>query len=213
MMRIYLPVNILLIMLMALPLFIQTAQAENEISCPEKCVESRKNCDLSCSQIVGGGAKSKERRACVKACGGEQKECNERCLNPTPRPTLKPERYHDRSCPNACEFKAKDCNVACSKYTGGGAKSAERSICRQECSEGLNNCKNWCVNPSPKPTLKPDLLDTMPCPEACKTRNLNCEASCSSYVGGGAKSEKRSMCMNDCRESNDLCVTGCKETE
>lgn len=212
-MRNFFNLHSVLLLLAGFLLFSLTSYSEDDFTCPQKCIESRNNCDLSCSQIVGGGAKSRERRECVKDCGGEQELCNKRCLNPTPRPTLKPERYHDKSCANACEFKAKDCNVACSKYTGGGAKSTERSLCRKQCSEDLQDCKGWCVSPSPKPTLKPDLLDTMPCPEACKTKNLNCQASCSSYVGGGAKSEKRSICMNDCRESNDLCVTGCKETE
>lgn len=203
----------LLLIFMGFLISAQTSSSEDEISCPEKCVESRKNCDLSCSQIVGGGAKSKERRECVKACGGEQAECNDRCLNPTPKPSLKPERYHDKPCPNSCELKAKDCNQECTKYTGGGAKSAKKAICRQECSNGLSNCKNWCVNPTPKPTLKPNPLDNKPCPEVCKYKKLDCEANCSSFLGGGAKSEKRSACMNDCKDFNDNCLMECSENQ
>ncbi len=211
-MRNYLVLNILLLLFMGFLFVSHTSNSEDEITCPEKCVESRKNCDLSCSQIVGGGAKSKERRECVKDCGGEQEVCNERCLNPTPMPTLKPERYHDKSCPNACELKAKDCNTICTKYTGGGAKSEKKSTCRQECGEGLENCKNWCVNPTPKPTLKPNLFDDTPCPEICKYKSLDCEANCSAFMGGGAKSQKRSKCMNECKDFNDSCIDDCSES-
>lgn len=198
-------------LLMVFFLFSATSNSEDETTCPQKCVESRKNCDLSCSQIVGGGAKSRERRECVKECGGEQELCNDRCVNPTPRPTLKPEPYQNKSCANSCEFKAKDCNQQCTKYTGGGAKSGKKAVCRQNCTEGLSNCKNWCVNPTPKPTMRPNLLDDKPCPEVCEIKNFNCEANCTSYIGGGAKSEKRSICMNDCRVENDNCTNQCSE--
>lgn len=181
------------------------------LTCPDKCIESRKNCEMSCSQIVGGGAKSKERRECVNNCEIGLDKCNGRCVNPTPRPTLKPERYHDKSCSRSCEFKATDCNEVCTKYTGGGAKSAKKAVCRKECSVGLEDCKNWCVDPTPKPTLKPDPLANEPCPEVCKYKKLYCEAGCSVYMGGGAKSEKRSECMSECRDSNDYCLSGCTE--
>ncbi|MGB3729090.1 MAG: hypothetical protein WBA70_07570 [Thermodesulfobacteriota bacterium] len=212
-MRNFLVLNILLLLFVGFLFIPQISNSEDDISCPEKCVESRKNCDLSCSQIVGGGAKSKERRECIKSCDGDQGLCNERCLNPTPKPSLKPERYHDKPCPSSCELKAKDCNQECTKYTGGGAKSSKKAVCRQECSDGFDNCKNWCVNPTPKPTLKPNYLDDQPCPEVCKYKNFDCEASCSIYMGGGAKSGKKSKCMNECRDFNDQCLVGCKETE
>lgn len=182
---------------------------DEEMSCPEMCVKSQKNCELSCSQIVGGGAKSKERRSCVKDCGGELEKCKVRCLNPTPKPTLKPERYHNKSCPNACEFKSKDCYQVCTKYTGGGAKSGDRARCQNECRESEEDCKNWCVNPTPKPTLKPDPLEGKPCPEVCGIKKLDCEANCSSFLGGGAKSSKRSECKNDCQNSFDECSDSC----
>ncbi len=199
--------NILFIILFSSA--IDSKSEDVPLTCPQKCLESRKNCDLSCSQIVGGGAKSKERSMCVNECGTELDMCNERCLNPTPRPTLKPERYHDKSCARACELKAVDCNEVCTKYTGGGAKSDKKAICRKECSEGLENCKEWCVNPTPKPTLRPNPLEDKPCTEVCKYKLLDCEANCSKYLGGGAKSEKRSKCNIECRDVNDSCLSEC----
>ena len=210
-MRNYLVLNILLLLFMCFLIIPLTSNSEDEITCPEKCVESRKNCDLSCSQIVGGGAKSKERRVCVRNCGGEQELCNERCLNPTPMPTLKPERYHDRSCPNVCELKAKDCNTICTKYTGGGAKSDKKSTCRQECGQGLENCKNWCVNPTPRPTKAPGIYDGVSCGDVCKSKLMKCENTCTKFIGGGAKSGKRRACMNECKDYNDACIDDCSE--
>jgi len=208
-MRIVLILNAVFLLLI---FFAMESKAEDPpTTCPQKCTESKKNCELSCSQIVGGGAKSKERRECVKNCDVGLGECNERCVNPTPRPSLKPERYHDKSCPRSCELTATDCNEVCTKYTGGGAKSGKKAICRKECSYGLEDCKNWCVNPTPKPTLKPDPLADEPCPEKCRYKKLYCEASCSVYMGGGAKSEKRSKCMSKCRNFNDECLSGCKD--
>ncbi|NIU86358.1 MAG: hypothetical protein GWN56_03390 [Nitrosopumilaceae archaeon] len=184
---------------------------DTPISCPEKCLESRKNCNLSCSQIVGGGAKSKERRECVNECGVGLEECNERCINPTPRPTQIPERYHDKPCVRGCELKATDCNEVCTKYTGGGAKSKKKAICRRDCREGLQNCKNWCVSPTPKPTPKPKPIESMSCPEVCRIKKLDCESGCSVYLGGGAKSEKRSQCNVECREFNEECLAACSQ--
>ncbi len=215
-MRKLLALNIIILILLGFAFSteaVENSKQDNADSCPGRCIESRKNCDLSCSQIVGGGAKSRERRLCVIDCGTGQEECNERCLNPTPKPSLKPERYHDKSCPNSCEFKAKDCNQECTKYTGGGAKSEKKAMCRQECNDGLSNCKNWCVSPTPKPTLKPNPIDDKPCPEVCKYKNQDCEVNCSAYIGGGAKSEKRSKCMSECKDFTDQCLNGCKETE
>ncbi|MEM7008545.1 MAG: hypothetical protein AAF462_05350 [Thermodesulfobacteriota bacterium] len=180
------------------------------MSCPQKCVESQKNCELSCSQIVGGGAKSRERRICTNECAKDLDPCKQRCLNPTPKPTLKPERYHDKPCEKSCELKAYDCNNECTKFTGGGAKSEKKAACRKDCSKGLDDCKSWCVNPTPRPTLKPGFLDDKPCPEVCRYKKLDCEANCSVYLGGGAKSEKRSKCMLECRDFNDQCLGECK---
>lgn len=202
-------INIVLLLMLVFTGFSKAEKAP--LSCPDKCVESRKNCELSCSQIVGGGAKAKERRECVNECGVGLEECKERCINPTPRPSLKPERYHDKPCERGCELKATDCNEVCTKYTGGGAKSEKKAICRKECKEGLENCKNWCVNPTPKPTLKPKPIEDMTCPEVCKVKKLDCEAGCSVYLGGGAKSEKRSECMLECRDFNEGCLSGCEE--
>jgi len=113
-------------------------------SCPEMCVESRQICELSCSQLVGGGAKSEKRRECIKECGSEQEGCKDRCLNPTPRPTLKPEAYYDKSCTNACELKLVDCNETCTKHVGGGAKSEKWANCRRECRGHYEDCSSLC---------------------------------------------------------------------
>ena len=213
-MRKYVAALLIIFVIMTLA-FISYAQEsgdkDKEVSCPNKCITSQKNCELSCSQIVGGGAKSKERRACIKDCGDELEPCKQRCLNPTPKPALKPERYHDKSCPNACEFKSKDCYQVCTKYTGGGAKSGDRARCQNECRQSEEDCKHWCVNPTPKPTLRPDPLENKTCPEVCNIKKFDCEANCSSFIGGGAKSSKRSECMNDCQDSYSECSDFCLE--
>ena len=211
-MRKLLVLNILILLFLG---FVVSSQAEEDsksddaISCPDRCTQSRKNCELSCSQIVGGGAKAEKRRECKRECAKGLEECNERCVNPTPRPTLKPERYHDKPCEGACEFKAKDCNEICTKYTGGGVKSQKKSVCRKECSKGLEDCKNWCVNPTPRPTLRPNPLSDKPCAEQCKYKKLDCDANCSVYMGGGAKSEKKTKCMFECKDFNDQCLSDC----
>jgi len=213
-MRTYLTVSVLIIIFIGLAISNhaqEDSDTEKEISCPDRCIKIQKNCELSCSQIVGGGAKSRERRECMKSCGDDLEPCNERCLNPTPRPTLKPERYHDKTCSGACDFKAKDCYQVCTKYTGGGAKSGEKAKCQDECVQSKENCKNWCVNPTPKPTLGPDPLEGRPCPEVCSIKKLDCEANCSTFIGGGAKSGKRAECKNDCQENFDACSDSCVE--
>ena len=213
-MRKFLVANILILFFLGFVVSNQAAEdnkSHNAISCPDRCVESRKNCDLSCSQIVGGGAKSRERRECVRDCGAGLGECNERCLNPTPMPTLKPERYHDKSCPNACELKATDCNETCTKYTGGGAKSGKKAICRRDCRENLKNCKNWCANPTPRPTVEPGIYDGVPCGDVCNNKLMSCEETCTKFIGGGAKSGKRTKCNNECRGSFDKCSDLCSE--
>ena len=187
-------------------------QAQDEPkACPETCVEKQKNCELSCSQIVGGGAKSEKRRECKRDCEQILKQCKGWCINPTPRPTLPPERYHDKSCPKACELKEKDCREVCTKYIGGGAKSEKRNICNIECAEELKNCKDWCVNPTPRPTLRTDPLADEPCSEKCRYKKLDCESGCSVYMGGGAKSGKKSKCMNECKDFNKKCMSECSE--
>lgn len=185
------------------------AESEVEMTCPESCEVSRRNCKLSCSQIVGGGAKAEKRRECSSACDDELVECNLRCANPTPRPTLKPEPYHDKSCSSACEFKRKDCNEACTKYTGGGAKSAKKTACIRECTEKLDQCKDWCVNPTPRPTPEPTSYKDNPCAEACRVKRIDCEETCTIYVGGGADGGKQADCLNECREINNACMGSC----
>ena len=182
---------------------------EEEMTCPESCESSRQNCELSCSQIVGGGAKTEKRRECYSACADELGECNRRCANPTPRPTLKPKAYHDKSCPSACEFKRKDCNEACTKYSGGGAKSAKKTACINECSEKLDQCKDWCVNPTQRPTRESKVYESKPCAQACRAERLDCEATCTMYIGGGAEGGKRAECMNRCGDVNDKCMSSC----
>ena len=48
------------------------------VSCPESCAGSRKNCELSCSQIVGGGVESGKKRECFGACADEEVSSAER---------------------------------------------------------------------------------------------------------------------------------------
>ena len=202
-------INFVLFLLLGFFVITQAATSEDEISCPEKCVQKKENCELSCSQIVGGGAKSRERRECINDCGGVEDQCNEWCVNPTPRPTLEPDKFHGKPCPRACEIKAKDCYQICTKYTGGGAKSTDKASCRDECDEDLDNCNDWCVNPTPKPTYQPDPFADTPCPNVCKIKRMDCETNCSTYLGGGAKSGKRSQCMNGCEDSFDECSDSC----
>lgn len=193
-------------------LFHLTRSEENmELTCPEQCEESRNNCEFSCSQLVGGGAKAEKRRECKRDCGKELESCSVRCLNPTPRPTLKPEAYHDRACTKACDLKLVDCNEVCTKYTGGGAKSGKKAQCRNECAENSEYCNKRCADPTlpkrsdnkPKPELS--------CTEDCGYKLKHCEAGCSVYIGGGAKSGKRSKCVSECKEGYKSCSGSCPE--
>ncbi len=184
---------------------------EKEMTCAESCESYRRNCELSCSQIVGGGAKSEKRRECSDKCGDELGECNLRCLNPTPRPTLKPKAYHNKSCASACEFKRKDCNEACTKYAGGGAKSAKKTTCMKECGMKLDQCKDWCANPTPRPTREPLVDVDNSCAKTCRDKRLDCEATCSIYIGVGSDSGKRIGCMKGCGEVNDRCLSFCSQ--
>jgi len=181
------------------------------LTCPQECEESKDNCELSCSQLVGGGAKGEKRRECIRECGTELRSCNKRCLNPTPRPTLKPEAYHDRVCLKACDLKLVDCNEVCTKHTGGGAKSKKKTACRKECAESSEYCGKRCADPSlpkrPDYTPKPELG----CVEGCDYKLQHCEAGCSVYIGGGAKSAKRAKCISECKTNYESCPGLCKE--
>ena len=189
------------------------SMSEDEVilTCPEKCEESRGNCEFSCSQLVGGGAKGEKRRECKRECGEELEACKVRCINPTPRPTLKPEAYHDRACTNACELKLVDCNEVCTKFTGGGAKSEKKTECRNECAESSEYCGKRCADPSlPKRLNYPEKPD-LSCSEDCGYKLQDCESGCSVYIGGGAKSAKRSRCVSQCKVDNEICSGKCSE--
>lgn len=194
-------------------LVLNTASSKDErpLSCPDECEESKKSCEQDCSQLVGGGAKSEKRRECKRECGTELESCNYRCLHPTPRPTLKPEAYHDRACARACKLKLTDCNEVCTKFTGGGAKSGKKAACRNDCSDSSEYCLKRCADPSlPKRTEvfeKPDLS----CGEECDYKLQHCESGCSVYVGGGAKSEKRARCVSGCKDRFETCSDACTE--
>lgn len=189
------------------------AQSEDQkpLSCPEQCQDKLKGCEQDCSQLVGGGAKSKERRECKRECGTELESCNYRCLHPTPKPTLKPERYHDRACTRACELKQMDCNEVCTKFMGGGAKSGKKAACRNDCADSTDYCFKRCADPSlPERTNvfeKPELS----CQEDCDFKLDHCKAGCSVYVGGGAKSGKRARCVSQCEERHGECSGSCAE--
>ncbi len=201
----------ILVIIIASGLLLNPARGEDGkiLTCPQECEEQRDNCELSCSQLVGGGAKGEKRRECVRECGDELEGCNVRCLNPTPRPTLKPEAYHDRACSKACELKLVDCSEVCTKFTGGGAKSKKKTACRKECAESSEYCNKRCADPSlpkrqdypPKPELS--------CSEDCGYKLEHCESGCSVYIGGGAKSAKRARCVTQCKASHDSCSGLC----
>ena len=194
-------------------LVLNLAQSEDQklLTCPEECEDKRQACEQDCSQLVGGGAKSKERRECKRECGTELESCNYRCLHPTPKPTLKPEAYHDKACTRACELKLMDCNEVCTKFTGGGAKSGKKAACRDDCAESADYCAQRCADPSlPERTHvfdKPELS----CREDCDFKLDHCRAGCSVYVGGGAKSEKRARCVDQCEERHVECSGACEE--
>ena len=190
----------------------QSIGEENtQLTCPGECEQSRESCEQGCSQLVGGGAKSAERRQCKRDCGNELEGCKERCLNPTPRPTIRPEAYHDRACTRACELKRVDCNEVCTKFTGGGAKSGKKAACRNECSESEDYCNKRCADPSlpknPERMEKPELS----CSEDCDYKLQHCEAGCSVYMGGGAKSSKKARCLSECNVTHESCSDSCSE--
>ena len=203
----------LFIVIIASVLLMNFALGEDEkvLTCPEECEERRDNCEFSCSQLVGGGAKSAERRECKRECGRELEGCKVRCINPTPRPTLKPEAYYDRVCTNACDLKLVDCNEVCTKYTGGGAKSGKKTTCRRECAESAEYCNRRCADPSlPK---RPDRIEKpeLSCREDCDYKLQDCESGCSIYIGGGAKSGKRAKCVSQCKVRHEDCAGSCTD--
>lgn len=201
----------LLMIIVSMGLLLNPALGEDEIelSCPQECEESRDNCELSCSQLVGGGAKAEKRRECNRGCGNELESCNVRCINPTPRPTLKPEAYHDRTCTNACDLKLVDCNEVCTKFTGGGAKSAKKTVCRNECAESSEYCNKRCADPSLPKRLNYPTKPELSCSEDCGYKLQHCESGCSVYIGGGAKSGKRAKCVSECKTSYETCSGSC----
>lgn len=184
---------------------------EAGMSCPEECDLSRQNCETACSQIKGGGAKAGKRRECERECADEREQCGYRCLHPTPKPTLRPERYHDKSCADACALKKSDCYQSCTKYTGGGAMGQKRAECRQDCESAESDCESWCVNPTPRPTREPSPYSGLSCPQICGQKLSDCEQGCSKFKGGGAKSQMRNRCISECGDINDSCLNDCSE--
>ena len=203
----------LFIVIAASGLLLQPLVSEEEeiLSCPEECESSRNTCEHSCSQLKGGGAKGQKRRECTRECGVELEDCKVRCLNPTPRPTIKPEKYYDRACKNACDLKLVDCNEVCTKFTGGGAKSGKKTVCRRECAESSDYCNRRCADPSLPERLDYPEKPELSCTEDCDYKLQHCESGCSIYVGGGAKSGKRAKCLNQCKASFKSCTGICKE--
>lgn len=179
--------------------------APEEMSCPGECSEARKNCELSCSQIVGGGVDSNKRQRCIAKCGDEEGACNVRCANPTPKPTPKPKAYHDKTCADACEYKNRDCQESCSQFIGGGAQSAKRNVCIKDCGTVLTQCKDWCVNPTPPPTRAPQVRKDSPCAPECGTGRAQCEETCGMYQDTG----KREACASGCQEAEYDCLDAC----
>src|SRR3990170_2767481 len=206
-----------LILLPILPLFLCTGFARGadgtdrspRISCPDSCEESQKNCELSCSQIVGGGVESGKKRECFEACANEEAGCNEGCLNPTPQPTLEPEPYSDETCAGACEFRSRDCAEACTRFIGGGAASVERANCENACREELDKCSGLCANPAATPTFDPEVFENNPCAGTCAGKLGECEGTCSMFAGEGKDGGKRGECMSGCKNVEYNCLSSC----
>jgi hypothetical protein len=177
-----------------------------EIPCPESCDNSRKNCEFSCSRIVGGGVESGKKRECLATCADEEVECDKRCLNPTPRPTLEPEPYSDKTCAGACEYRSRDCIESCTKHVGGGAASVERAACEKDCGEELGKCNNLCANPAPAPAFNPEVYENNPCSATCASKLGECEGNCSMFSGEGGK---HGECMEGCKNAEYECLTSC----
>lgn len=209
-----LPALILIPLLSLIPCINSSRGADDpdnsgEISCPDSCENSRKNCDLSCSQIMGGGVENEKKRECLNACGNEVIECNKGCVNPTPCPTLRPEAYHDKSCTGACEYKNKDCAEECTKYTGGGAASVKKLACLKDCGVELDKCNNFCANPNAVPTFNPEVYENNPCEGPCGEKRKECEVSCGMFSEEGSGGGKRGECLGGCKEAEYNCLDSC----
>ena len=178
-------------------------------SCPESCDNSRKNCELSCSQIVGGGVESGKKRECYEACAGEKAGCDEGCINPTPRPTLEPEPYSDKTCAGACEFRRRDCIQACTRHIGGGAASVDRANCENACGQELDKCSGQCASPAAPPTYGPQVFENNPCAGSCAEKLGACEGNCSMFAGDGKDGGKRGECMSGCKNVENDCLSSC----
>lgn len=180
-----------------------------QVTCPDSCDNSRKNCELSCSQIVGGGVESGKKRECYEACANEEVGCDERCLNPTPRPSLEPEPYSDETCDGACKFRSRDCAEACTRFIGGGAASVERANCENDCREDLDKCRGICANPGAPPTYNPEVFENNPCAGTCAEKLGECEGTCSMFSREGEDGGKRGECMRGCKDVEYNCLSSC----
>jgi hypothetical protein len=192
-----------------LVIFVHVALAADdapELTCPESCDDSRKNCELSCTQIMGGGVESGKKRECMVACADAEVACDESCLHPTPRPAPKPAPYSDKTCSSACDYKNRDCKVNCTKHTGGGAAGVERAKCERDCDDVLDKCSDLCANPAPAPAFDPEVLENNPCSATCSAGLGECEANCSMFSGEGGK---RGECMQGCKTAEYECLSSC----
>lgn len=187
----------------------EAADGSQGTSCPESCESDRKNCQLSCSQIMGGGVANEKKRECSQACDKELTGCIKRCANPTPRPTMKPGPYHDKSCTGVCEYENKDCAEDCTKYTGGGAASLKKSACLKDCSEKLDSCIDICANPGPVPTFRPGVYKNNPCAGACGEKRRECEGTCEMFTNQGVGGGKRGECLQGCKKTEYDCLGSC----
>jgi len=185
------------------------ADDHDEVSCPDSCAESRKNCEYSCSQIMGAGVESVKKQKCFGACADKEVSCNENCVNPTPRPTPKPGKYSDKSCSDACGYWNRDCKQECTKYVGGGASGAKRAKCENACDIELDKCTNVCSNPSPAPVIDPGVYEDNPCSGACSSQRGRCEGTCAMYSGEGENGGKRGECMAGCKGAEYNCLEAC----
>ena len=180
-----------------------------EISCPDSCDNSRKSCQLSCSQIMGGGVSNEEKKQCLDACDKGATDCNKGCTNPTPRPTIRPKPYHDKSCVGACEYRNKDCAQECTIYIGGGAASVKKAACLKDCSEVLDKCTNQCANPDATPTFNPGVYKNNPCAGSCGEKRKECEGTCGMFTNQGSSGGKRGECLQGCKEVEYGCLDSC----
>jgi hypothetical protein len=214
MLRKLLPALILIPLLSVMPRINMSWEAvakddTEEMSCPESCEDSLENCRMSCSQIVGGGVASEKRKQCSDACDKGLTDCNRGCINPTPRPTMKPGPYHDKPCTGICEYKNKDCAQACTKYTGGAAASVKKSACLKDCGDKLDKCNYMCVNPETAPTFSPGVYENNPCAGPCGEKRKECEGTCGMFTDQGEGAGKRGECLQGCRDVEHNCLDSC----